>query len=191
MKDVTFLLQGYNKEKSIENPLKYIIENFPRSNIIVVANNLIDKKVHIAGEYGAKILHELNQGKIHAIKKGFENIRPKYTVMMDLDNTFDPIEAKKLIKLLKRNKTDVILCCRLNENRENGAISPFDLPGNHLLTLTASLLYSKVSDVCTGYWIFKKEVIDCILGEYIQSSGLELEMFMKLCENNFKEIYDY
>mgnify|MGYP003751606611 CR=1 FL=1 len=190
MNDVTFIIPAYNEEKSIENPLKSIADNFPESKIIVVDNNSIDKTLHIALRYGAQILYEFRQGKGHAIKNGFKNIKTKYAVMLDADNTYDPIEAKKLIDLLKKNKADVVLGSRLNGNRENGSISTFNLFGNYLLSLTASLLYSKVSDVCTGYWAFKKEVIDSILENGIDSSGfeLEVEMFIKIYQNNFKII---
>ncbi|MGZ7159694.1 MAG: glycosyltransferase, partial [Methanobacterium sp.] len=111
-------------------------------------------------------------------------------VMIDADNTYDPIESKKLVNLLETDKADVVLGTRLNGKRENGSITYFNLIGNHILSLTATLLYSRVSDVCTGYWAFKKEVIDYILEERIESSGfeLEVEMFMKICENNFKVI---
>lgn len=190
MKDVTFLIPAYNEEKSIGKPLKSINQNFPKSNIIVIDNNSKDKTLHIARKYGAQILYELKQGKGHAIKKGFKNIKSKYAVMIDADNTYDPIEAKELIKQLKDNKADVLIGSRLNGKREEGAITRFNLLGNHLLSLTASLLYSKISDVCTGYWVFKKEVIDSILEHGIESSGfeLEVEMFIKIHNNNFKII---
>lgn len=189
MKDVTFLLPAYNEEKSIEEPLKSIKENFPQSRIIVVDNNSVDKTQHIAKKYGSQVIYERKQGKGHAIKKGFENIKSKYTVMLDADNTYDPIEAKNLVYLLK-NKADVILGSRLNRKRENESITRFNLLGNHILSLTASLLYSKVSDVCTGYWAFKKEVIDCILEDGIDSSGfeLEVELFIKINNNDFRII---
>ncbi|HML04771.1 MAG TPA: glycosyltransferase family 2 protein [Methanobacterium sp.] len=188
MKDVTFLIPAFNEEKSIEKPLKCIKENFPESKIIVVDNNSIDKTVHIARKYGAQVLYELKQGKGHAIKNGFSNIKSKYTVMIDADNTYDPCEAEELINQLEKNKADVILGSRLNGNRENGSITRFNLIGNYLLSLTASLLYSKISDVCTGYWVFKKDVIDLILKHGIESSGfeLEVEMFIKIYNNNFR-----
>jgi glycosyltransferase involved in cell wall biosynthesis len=180
----------YNEEISIAKVIADFKRELPESYIIVVDNNSMDKTVHIARKYGAQVLYESKQGKGHAIKKGFSNIRSKYTVMIDADNTYDPCEAKDLIKPLKDDKADVILGSRLKGKRENGSITQFNLFGNHILSLTASILFSKVSDVCTGYWAFKKDVVDCILEEGIASSGfeLEVEMFIKIYNNNFKII---
>ena len=77
---------------------------------------------------------------------------------------------------------------RLNGELEAGAITKFNRIGNFILSLTVSLLYSKISDVCTGYWVFKKEVIDYLLDVGIDSNNFELEaeMFIKVSRGNFK-----
>ena len=108
--------------------------------------------------------------------------------MLDADLTYDPKDAKKLLEPLKKDKADVVLGSRLNGSMEKGAISRTNQIGNRILSFTASLLYSEISDVCTGYWAFKKEVIDKLLKDGINSNGfeLEVEMFMKISKNNFK-----
>ena len=95
---------------------------------------------------------------------------------------------RKLIKPLKENKADVVLGSRLNGNREKGSITTLNLLGNHILSFTTSLLYSKISDVCTGYWAFKEEVVEHLLNDGINSNGfeLEVEMFVKLFHKNFR-----
>ncbi|MDP3066317.1 MAG: mannosyltransferase, partial [Methanobacteriaceae archaeon] len=102
--------------------------------------------------------------------------------------TYDPKDAQKLLTPLMENQADIVLGSRLQGKRENGSISIINLLGNHLLSFFASFLYSNVSDVCTGYWAFKKEVIDKLLLEGIDSDGfdLEAEMFSKVSKNNFR-----
>ncbi len=187
MKQVTFLLPAYNEEQSIGNVLKQVNE-YPSSKVIVVDNNSDDKTAEIANKHGAIVLKENKQGKGHAIKKGFKHIRSNFVVMLDADNTYDPQDAKKLLKPLMEDKADVVLGSRILGKREKGSISPFNLFGNYLLSFFASILFSNVSDVCTGYWAFKKNVIDQFLLEGINSDGfdLEVEMFSKISKNNFR-----
>ncbi|HEX3014128.1 MAG TPA: glycosyltransferase family 2 protein, partial [Methanobacterium sp.] len=126
--------------------------------------------------------------KGYAIKRGFETIKSDFIVMLDADSTYDPKDAQKLLKPLMEGKADVVLGSRLLGEREKGSISRFNLVGNHLLSFFASILFSKVSDVCTGYWAFQRRVIDSFLQEGIDSNGfdLEVEMFSKISNNNFR-----
>ena len=187
MKNVTFLLPAYNEERSIGTMLQQVSE-YPKSKVIVVDNNSNDKTAEIAKKRGVIVLQEHKQGKAHAIKRGFEHIKTNFVVMLDADNTYDPQDAKKLLKPLMEDKADVVLGSRILGKREKGSISHFNLFGNYLLSFFASLLFSNVSDVCTGYWAFKKNVIDQFLQEGINSDGfdLEVEMFSKINKNKFR-----
>ncbi|MGI6465069.1 MAG: glycosyltransferase family 2 protein [Methanobacterium sp.] len=187
MKHVTFLLPAYNEEQSIETLLKKV-RRYRNSRVIVVDNNSKDKTAEIAGKVGANVLKEHKQGKANAIKTGFENVRSSFAVMLDADNTYDPQDAQKLLKPLMEDEADVVLGSRIQGKREKGSISRFNLLGNYILSLFASLLFCKVSDVCTGYWAFKKQVIDYLLAEGIDSDGfdLEVEMFSKIAEKKFR-----
>ena len=187
MRHVTFLLPAYNEEQSIGALVKNI-RRYPKSRVIVVDNNSKDKTAHVAKKSGANVLKERKQGKAHAIKRGFENVKSDFIVMLDADNTYDPEDAQKLLKPLMDGKADVVLGSRLLGKREKGSISRFNLVGNRLLSFIASILFSKVSDVCTGYWAFQRKVIDSLLQEGIDSDGfdLEVEMFSKISNNNFR-----
>ncbi len=188
MKNVTFLLPAYNEERSIELVIESIKKTFPKAKILVIDNNSTDKTSIIAEKLGSKLIYEHKQGKGHAIKKGFQNISSDYVIMLDSDNTYDPHEANSLLTPLIKNKADVILGSRMNSKKEKGAISFLNIIGNSILSLSTSLFYSKISDVCTGYWAFKKEVIEYLLEEGIQSHGfeLEMEMFIKISKSPFK-----
>jgi dolichol-phosphate mannosyltransferase len=54
----------------------------------------------------------------------------------------------------------VVIGSRLKGEIEKGGMSRLNVVGNYLLTLMASILYrTKMSDLCTGYWGFRREVI--------------------------------
>jgi len=175
MKDVTFLLPAYNEELSIGTLIKKIQELYQNSHIIVIDNNSTDKTASIASKLGAEVIFEKKQGKAHAIQKGFNHSDSQYVIMLDADNTYDPADASRLLELLK------------NDDAEKGAISRTNVIGNYLLSLTARLLYHPISDVCTGYWAFRKEVVDYLLAVGIDCSGFEVEaeMFAKVSKGNF------
>lgn len=187
MKDVTFLLPAFNEEKSIGKLIKTIKNLYPSSHIIVIDNNSTDKTVQIAESIGAEIIPEEKQGKAHAIRKGFEHANSPFVIMMDADNTYDPHDAKRLLECLKSNKADLVLGSRLKGQKEKGSISKLNIVGNHIISYTASKFYSPVSDVCTGYWAFRKEVTDYLLDIGITSSGFEVEaeMYAKVSKGNF------
>ena len=117
MQQVTFLLPAYNEEQSIGNMLKQVSE-YPSSKVIVVDNNSDDKTAEIANKHGAIVLKENKQGKGHAIKMGFKHIKSNFVVMLDADNTYDPQDAKKLLKPLMEDKADVVLGSRILGKRE-------------------------------------------------------------------------
>jgi glycosyltransferase involved in cell wall biosynthesis len=185
--EVTFMLPAYNEEISIGNLINKF-GKYDQSKILVVDNNSHDRTVPIAIKAGADVVHERKQGKGHAVKKGFKTIDSKYIVMLDADDTYDPVDAVDLLKPLMEDRADVVLGSRLRGKREKGAISKFNLVGNHLLSLCATVLHSKVSDVCTGYWAFNQSAVNHLLNEGIQAEGFEIEaeMFSKISNSNLR-----
>lgn len=186
--DVTFIIPAYNEENNIGLLLGTINQTYPNSPVIVINNNSNDNTQNIAERYNATILSEKEQGKGNAIRTGFKVVKTKHAIMLDADNTYDPKEAVNLINPLVNDACHLVMGSRLNEKREEGAITRLNMLGNYILSFTASVLYSPVKDVCTGYWAFKKEVIDALLEEGINSNGfeLEVEMFIKASKNNYK-----
>ena len=188
MNDLSFLIPAYNEEESIGPLLKNIKTLYPDSKISVIDNNSNDKTAEIASNIGAEVIFEKKQGKAHAMRTGFENSDSKYVIMLDADNTYDPIDAIKLVEPLKKGEVDLVLGSRMKGNIEKGAISTKNIIGNHILSLIASLLYHPVSDVCTGYWAFNSKLIDFIRDVGLDCSGFEMEaeLFAKISKYKFK-----
>lgn len=188
MRGVTFLLPAYNEEESIGVLLDSISRLYPDSEILVIDNNCDDRTPEIARDYGARVVGETKQGKGFAIRKGFTMVETPFTVMMDADNTYDPVEAPRLLRLLEEDHADVVLGCRLNDKRMDGSIARFNLMGNYIFSFLTSALFTSISDVCTGYWAFNHEVIDYLLSSGVRSNGfeLEVEIFAKISGGGFR-----
>jgi dolichol-phosphate mannosyltransferase len=86
-----------------------------------------------------------------------------------------------MLPLLESEGYDVVLGSRLNGTIHEGAMSRMNYFGNKVLTGTANMLFPnghKVSDLCTGMWGFRGEVIDK-LNLQAENFDIEAEMYAK------------
>lgn len=190
MKKVIFLIPAFNESHSIGKLVQDIKSLYPESPLIVMDNNSSDNTAKIALVNGATVIHEKNQGKGVAVKSGFKFIDSfdyDVVIMMDGDLTYKPEDALKMINYSASGGYGVILGSRLKGKREDGAISAFNTFGNYILTIIANLLYgTNHSDICTGYWLFRKESVELLneIGINSVGFGLEAEMISIFAQNN-------
>lgn len=185
MKKITILIPCYNEAKGIAK----VIENIPtgklqklgfKTDVIVIDNNSKDETSSVARGAGAKVIFEGRQGKGHAVITGFNSV-PKdtdYVVMIDGDNTYHSDEMLRLIEPLENGFSDVIIGTRLAGRIDAGSMSLFNRIGNWGFTFLVRKFYcSNVTDVCTGYFAWKREVVE-ELRKHVESDGFSLEMEM-------------
>ena len=179
-KKVCVLLPALNEEETIgkiidEIPLDELEKKNYRVEVVVIDNGSTDRTSEVATAKGASVISEPERGKGRAIRKAFESVKGDFVFMLDADFTYPATYIPQTLELLE-NKYDVVLGSRLRGNMEDGAMNKLNLVGNHLLALLANLLYrSGISDMCTGYWGFRGEVIKNM---NIDAIGFELEANM-------------
>ncbi|HTD80557.1 MAG TPA: hypothetical protein VK723_00260, partial [Thermoplasmata archaeon] len=86
--------------------------------------------------------------------------------------------------------SDVVVGSRLHGEVEDGAITPFNLLGNRLLSRLATFLFGvPVSDVCTGMWGFREDSLRQF-GLGADGFDLEADLFASACETgaSLKEV---
>jgi glycosyltransferase involved in cell wall biosynthesis len=197
MKQVSIVIPCYNEEKGIGMVLQQIpfnrLERYGYSvEILVIDNNSSDDTAKIAQSMGAKVIFEQNKGKGNALVTGFRNISKNsdVVVMIDGDNTYSLTEIIRMIEPIDSEFCDVVIGSRLNGKISKKSMSFFNRVGNWIFTfLVRVACQSNVTDVCTGYIAWKRDVIDKIL-PYLDSSGfsIEMEMIIKMAKLNY-EIY--
>jgi hypothetical protein len=104
--------------------------------------------------------------------------------MLDGDYTYSGAYIPAMLKVLQ--KYPVVIGSRLRGKREKGALKKVNFIGNHLLTAFANILYgTRISDLCTGYWGFKREVIQNL---NLTSEGfqLEAELLIQVAKKGYK-----
>ncbi len=185
MKKITILIPCYNEAKGVAKVIKSIPTSRLRklgfrTEVIVIDNNSKDRTSSVAHKAGAKVVFEAKQGKGYAILTGFNAVSKDtdYVVMIDGDNTYNANEMLRLIEPMENGFSDVIIGTRLAGRINAGSMSMFNRVGNWGFTFLARRAYcSNVTDVCTGYFAWKKEVVDD-LKRYAESDGFSIEMEM-------------
>lgn len=185
MRKITVLIPCYNEEKG----LGQVIEKIPIGKlgalgysveVLVVDNNSHDSTAKVARSKGARIVRESKQGKGHAISTGFSNISDDtdIVVMLDGDNTYQAGEMLRMIEPIDSGFCDVVVGTRLSGKMSKQSMTYFNRIGNWLFTFLVRVAYAgNVTDVCTGYFAWKKEAVD-ELAMHIKSTGFSLEMEM-------------
>ncbi len=174
------VLPALNEEEAIgkvidEIPVEELEAKGYQTEIIVVDNGSSDKTAEIAAAQGAKVISEPNRGKGRAIRTGFGTVSGDFVFMLDSDFTYPAGYITQMVGLLESGY-DVVLGSRLNGSVEHGAMKRLNLVGNHLLAFLANLLYgTRVSDLCTGFWGFKVDVLRSL---NLDAVGFELEANM-------------
>tara|TARA_Y100000310_G_scaffold332756_1_gene408927 strand:+ start:74 stop:823 length:750 start_codon:yes stop_codon:yes gene_type:complete len=195
MKKISIVIPCYNEEKGISQVIQTIPKTKLRklgynTEILVIDNNSKDKTAQMAKQAGAdKILFEKKQGKGYALINGFRNLSDStdFVVMLDGDNTYKAKEMLRLIEPLENDFCDVIIGTRLAGKIQKGSMTTFNRIGNWFFTFLVRTVYCEnVTDVCTGYFAWKREVIE-ELRKHVQSNGfsIEMEMIAKMSKLNY------
>lgn len=189
-KKVSVVLPALNEEESIgkiidEVPTEEIEARGYQVDIIVVDNGSTDKTREIAESKGARIITEPNRGKGKAIRTAFKSVNSDFVFMLDADFTYPATYIPRMLELLEQ-KYDVVLGSRLKGDIEAGAMRRLNRIGNHMLAFLASLLFgTRVSDLCTGCWGLRGEVVKYLK---LDAVGFELEanMFIEAVRRGYK-----
>jgi len=148
-----------------------------------IIKNQIEQKV-------AKVIyHPRNMGKGAALRSGFSAVSGDIVIIQDADLEYDPSEYPKLIKPIKEGKADVVYGSRFVGSDEHRVLYFWHMVGNKLLTLISNIFTNlNLTDVETGYKVFKKDVIDRINIEE-NGFGFEAEITAKVAKLKCK-IYE-
>ena len=179
-KKVCVIFPALNEAETIgkvigEVPIPDLKQRGYSVEIVVVDNGSSDNTREVAESKGARIISEPSRGKGRAMQTAFKSVKADYVFMLDADFTYPATYIPQTVELLE-DEYDVVLGSRLKGNMEDGAMSRLNLVGNRLLALLANVLYrGGISDMCTGYWGFRGDVVKNLK---IDAIGFELEANM-------------
>lgn len=131
------------------------------------------------------IFHQNNLGKGAALKSGFKEVSGGIVAIQDADLEYEPEELKALAAPILKGMADVVYGSRLSGGKPQRVYLFWHKVGNTFLSLLANLLYNTtLSDMETGYKVFKKEVIEAIdvkSRDFAVEPELTAKVFKKGC----------
>lgn len=170
---LSVVIPAFNEERTIAQvidavrglDLRDLDEDLDRE-ILVVDDGSTDCTRSILKRYDAcpdvrVFLHDRNRGKGAALRTAFEAVTGDVVIIQDADFEYDPGEFPALLEPIVKGRADVVFGSRLSGGRPQRVYMFWHLVGNRFLTLLTNVLYnSTLTDMETGYKVFRREVVD-------------------------------
>ena len=189
---LSIIIPCFNEEKTlkkiVERVLNFreiekeiiIIDDCSTDNSKLIINDLLKTNPEIKAIYLEK-----NSGKGFALKKGFEKVSGDIVLIQDADLEYDPKDYPALIKPFKNTDADVVYGSRFMGGEYVRLHFFWHFIANKLLTFVTNVVTNlNMSDMETGYKLFKKSVIQSINVKE-KSFGVEPEITVKLAKKKF------
>jgi glycosyltransferase involved in cell wall biosynthesis len=175
--NLSVVIPVYNEVHNINEIIKRVQAQKLANEIIIVDDGSSDGTRDILKELDGKdsvrvILHERNQGKGAAVVTGLKAAQGDILLIQDADLEYDPRDYPQIIRPIEEGIADVVYGSRFLGGARRVAMF-WHMIANKLLTTMTNILYDTIlTDMETGYKVFRRGVID---GMVIRSKRFDFE----------------
>jgi len=162
---LSIIIPVYNEVKNISEIVKRVQATKLATEIIIVDDGSQDGTGEILQKLDGKrkirvILQGKNQGKGAAVVTGMQAAKGDVLLIQDADLEYDPRDYPALLKPIQEGLADVVYGSRFLGAAHRVTMFWHQL-ANQLLTLMTNILYDSIlTDMETGYKVFRREVIE-------------------------------
>ena len=165
---LSLIIPVYNEIDTVEEILRRVTATGVANQIILVDDGSTDGTSDLLeglarqGTNLQLIRHECNRGKGAAIRSGIGAATCDLVLIQDADLEYDPRDIPALLVPIQEGKADVVFGSRFLGAARRPTMF-WHMVANKLLTLMTNILYNSIlSDMETGYKLFRREILQQI-----------------------------